>query len=307
MKTSTMLKAALAVSIGLFTAGKGTAQTTFKGFDGWTVSVHTGASAGKYSMHWGGPVVVSQVTNLALPGGPITVVPATLCSMRDTSTRVMGVSMVFQVGYSRMFNHVLAGAEFGINTNPGSISQTTVFYPETMLQARNTLSFTREIRLGMSKSLTVRTGYVKGRHLVYATAGIAVTPVKMTANDDYKLAPQDRRAMGNTATANGFTYTSVINEQHATKTMLGISLGAGYQYSVSDNVRVGIEYRSTSYGHADFTVDAVKGEQPIGAAGNKTGIGGAIGANSVSASLKQQSVMVRVDISFSAISALWKH
>jgi opacity protein-like surface antigen len=245
MKTSTMLKAALAVSIGLFTAGKGTAQTTFKGFDGWAASVQTGASAGKYGLKWGGPVVVSQVTNLALPGGPLTIVPATLCSMPDTSTRVMGVSMALQVGYSRTFNHIMAGAEFGINTNPGSISQTTVFYPETMLQARNTLTFTREIRLGMSKSLTVRTGYVKGRHLVYATAGIAFTPVKMTANDDYELAPQNRRSYGTTATANGFTYTSVINEQHATKTMLGISLGAGYQYSVSDNVRVA--YRIPQY------------------------------------------------------------
>ncbi|MBV9988288.1 MAG: outer membrane beta-barrel protein [Chitinophagaceae bacterium] len=308
MKKSTLRNAILIAVIGLAASTHTIAQTTDPGFEGWTVSAHAGAASTSSSMQWASPLVVWHVSNLYSPGGaPLIVVPAGLYKVPDTSSKSIGMAVSLQIGYTKRFNHVMAGAELGISINSYKTSQTTVFYPETMLQARNPLTIQRDISVGISKSLTVKGGYTKGKHLVYAMAGVVLTPVKLAANDYYKLSPQNKHAGSPTAQAISYTYTDLSHEQQVSKTLVGISAGAGYQYAVSDEVRVGVEYRFTSYNRGSFTIDEAVGEQPTDNSGNKFGIGGSIEAHDISVALKQQSLTVRVDVAFTAVAALFKH
>jgi opacity protein-like surface antigen len=110
-----------------------------------------------------------------------------------------------------------------------------------------------------------------------------------------------------TAVATGsYNYTSVASEQKQVHTLMGISLGAGYQYMVSEGVSIGIEYRQTSFGKGTYTTEKVTGEQPTDAAGTKVGFGGGIEASHISVNMKQQALTVKVDVALSVLSAIFK-
>lgn len=298
-KLTNITKKVFAVSICLIIYASSFSQEENKGFGGWSVSLHSGYALNNSRLHWNSAINVTQVSNLAV-GNTLIVVPGRAVMLPDTSMHNGGVAASFHIGYKKVFSHFFAGAEFGFGSSSLKASQTSTFYPETMLQARNPLTIQRDISSGISKMLDVKFGYIKGQHLVYAMGGIAVNPVKISSTDDYQLSFQERRAYG-VAAPGSYNFTSVTHNQQEVHSLIGISWGIGYQYLVSGDISVGIEFRQTGFGTSSYTTNAVTGEQPTNGNGARIGIGGALGESTITTNLKQQVLTAKVEVALSAI------
>jgi opacity protein-like surface antigen len=301
-KITSLIKTIIAAGFCLFVSIAGFSQKSNEKFNGWNMSFHAGATTGNSNLHWYAPLQVNQISNLVYPGGMLITVPAAFVTIPDTSMHNTGIVASIRIGYKKTFGHLLLGAEAGISINSFKASQTTTFYPETMLQARNPLTIQRTISSGLSKMLEVKFGYTTGKHLVYAMTGIVFNPVAVSSSDDYRLSFQNKRAHGATAAAPGtYNYTSILHEQKEVHTLMGISWGAGYQYLVSEGISIGIEYRQTSFGKVSYTTEKVTGEQAVDATGARVGIAAGLEASNISVNMKQQALTFKVDVALSAI------
>jgi opacity protein-like surface antigen len=299
-KITNIIKTTIAVSICLFVSATGFTQKTTEGFGGWSVSFRAGYATGNSNLHWNSAIQVAQVSNLLVPGGALVVVPGRNFSMPDTCMHTGGAAASLHIGYKKVFSHLFIGAELGFGKSSFKGSQTSTFYPETMLQARNPLTIQRDVSAGLSKMLDMQIGYTKGPHLVYAMAGIAITPVKVTSTDDYQLSFRNVRAYG-TAAAGSYDFTSVTHNQQQVQNCMGVSWGVGYQYLVTGDVSLGLEFRQAGFGSKSYTTEKVTGVQPTDSNGAKTGVAAGIGESTITADLKQQAFTLKVEVALSAI------
>src|SRR5262249_231749 len=87
-----------------------------------------------------------------------------------------------------------------------------------------------------------RLGYAQGRWLFYGTGGVAVSSITARGAFGYNL------ALGPTLTPfPGLPNPSGSSSGSTTKALVGPTIGAGTEYAVSRQVRLGIEYRHTFY------------------------------------------------------------
>jgi len=322
-KIALQIKTTAVILTSLFVALTGFSQKSNDGFGGWNISLNAGAGRNASDVHWNSPIQIARVTGLTVPGLGICIVPGDIISIPDTSMHNSGVSANFQIGYAKVFNHVLVGAGVGLGYNPFTASQTTTYYPGSILQAQNPLTIQREVSTQWTKSVNAKMGYVKEKHLIYATFGISFKSMKVTSTDDYQLSPQLNR-LPSQLTDIPYTYTSINDTQEEVQKLTGFTWGIGYQYQVSDGVRLGIEYSHTGFGNKTYTTSAVTGDAPVktgdatprrmgtqtfgaggtGATGSALEMGGAIGESTMNVNLKQSAFMVRVEV---ALSSLFKH
>lgn len=301
-KSTSFIKTTIAMSFCLSIAMTASSQKNGNDHNGWSISFHAGTAANNSKLHWNMPLVVNQMSNLAFGnGGPIIIVPSASFMVPDTNVHNTGIASCLRIGYKKVFGHLFIGAEAGIGINSFKASQTTTFYPETMLQARNPLTIQRTISSGLSKMLDVKFGYTKGAHLVYGMAGIASNPVTVTSSDNYKLSFQRRLAAGVAAAPGSYNYTSIEHEQKETHALMGMSWGAGYQYMVSEGISIGIEYRQAGFGKGSYTAEKVTGEKAINDKGEGVGVAAGIEASNISLNMKQQALTIKVDVALSAI------
>lgn len=300
-KISFFIKTTIALSFSLAIAVTASSQKNTADFNGWSISLHAGAAASSSTLHWNTPLVANQMSNLAFGNGPIIIVPSASYKIPDTSMHSTGVTASLRIGYKKVFDHLVLGAEAGIGINPFKASQTTTFYPETILQARNPLTIQRTISVGLCKMLEIKSGYTKGAHLVYGMAGIVFNPITVSSSDDYKLSFQDKRAAGTAAAPGSYNYTSIMHEQKEKHVLMGMSWGAGYQYMVSEGVSIGIEYRQTGFSKGSYTTEKVTGEKAINDKGEAVGVAAGIEASNISVNMKQQALTIKVEVALSAI------
>ncbi|MES2374474.1 MAG: hypothetical protein V4557_17995 [Bacteroidota bacterium] len=301
-KISLFIKTTIAMSFCFGIAVTASSQKNINDYNGWSISLHTGTAANNSSLHWNMPLVVNQMSNLALGnGGPIVIVPSASYKMPDTNMHNTGIASSFRIGYKKVFGHLFFGAEAGIGINSFKASQTTTFYPETILQARNPLTIQRTISSGVSKMLDLKFGFTKRAHLVYGMAGIASNPVTISSSDNYKLSFQRKLAAGVAAAPGSYNFTSIVHEQKETHALMAMSWGAGYQYMVSEGVSIGIEYRQAGFGKGSYTTEKVIGEKAINDKGEGVGVAAGIEASNISVNMKQQALTIKVDVALSAI------
>jgi opacity protein-like surface antigen len=300
-KIGSFIKTTIVLSICLFISIAAFSQKDNSRFNGWSISFHTGATANNSSLRWNTLLGANQISNLTIGNGPIIIVPAASYKIPDSSMHSTGIAVSFRIGYKKIFGHLLIGAEAGVGISPFRFSQTATFYPETMLQARNPLTIQRTISAGLSKTLDIKFGYTKGAHLVYGVAGLVSNPVSVSSSEDYKLSFQNKAARGTAAAAGSYNYTSIIHEQKETHSLIGMSWGAGYQYSVSEGVSLGIEYRQIGFGKGSYTTEKVTGEQAINDKGQSVGVAAGLEASNISVNMKQQALTIKVDVTLSAI------
>jgi opacity protein-like surface antigen len=301
-KINSFIKTIIAMSFCSFISITGFSQKDNNRFDGWNISLHAGAASSTSNLHWNTPLVVNQMSNLALVNsGPIVIVPSASYKVPDTSKRSTGVAVSLRIGYKKVFGHLLVGAEAGIGISPFRFSQTATFYPETMLQARNPLTIQRTISSGLSKTLDMKFGYTKGAHLAYGMAGIVINPATLASLDNYKLSFQNRHAAGVAAAPGSYNYTSIVHEQKETHALIGMSWGVGYQYMISEGISVGIEYRQIGFAKGSYTTEKVTGEQAINDKGQSVGVAAGLEASNISMNMKQQALAIKIDVALSAI------
>ena len=91
-----------------------------------------------------------------------------------------------------------------------------------------------QLRNDWQASVRGRLGYAWDRFLVYATGGVAFANVQVTA--------------GFVPVAFGVPFLFAQDSQ----TLVGGTVGAGFEYGITENLSFGVEYRFTDFGSQDF-------------------------------------------------------
>jgi len=94
---------------------------------------------------------------------------------------------------------------------------------------------TLELRNRWQASVRGRLGYAWDRFLVYGTGGVAFADVRAT--------------FGFAGVPFGFPTTFVEDSQ----TLVGGTVGGGFEYGITENLSFGVEYRFSDFGHQDFS------------------------------------------------------
>jgi len=92
-----------------------------------------------------------------------------------------------------------------------------------------------EFRNRWQASVRGRIGYAWDRFMIYATGGVAFADVKTTVG----LAPAP------------FAFPTVFFTDSSTRT--GGTVGAGFEYGITDSLSLGVEYRYSKFGNNDVT------------------------------------------------------
>jgi len=194
----------------------------------------TGAFAGL------GPVFV-----VLIPGTVVTPIPTS----RSSNVGILGGG---QLGYNWQMGRWIYGAEAdfdGTNASEsfaGAFSQTFTGALAGGSVSRS-LNGTWTVDRQWQASLRGRLGYAWDRLMVYGTGGIAVTDVDVTST--YTAVTALGAALAPIAglpLANG----TASSTDHGT--LVGGTIGGGFEYAVTNAITVGGEYRYTHYSEKNF-------------------------------------------------------
>jgi outer membrane immunogenic protein len=114
----------------------------------------------------------------------------------------------------------------------------------------HTLTGNGTLERDIQAALRGRLGYTWDRLLVYGTGGVAFTRLKTNAAYTYAfaLAPGVAPVAG---VANPTTTTTTLD---GSTTLVGLTLGAGFQYAFWQNVSIGLDYAHSFYGRHDLSL-----------------------------------------------------
>ncbi|WP_412058355.1 outer membrane protein [Bartonella sp. DGB2] len=126
--------------------------------------------------------------------------------------------------------------------------------PEFSVKSISTLSFEQQ----WSGATRARLGFVVDRVMPYISGGVAYTSVKADRidNDTALVTPNTLTGYQNVLEVPlgvkgvEFTATKTLNNS---QTLLGFTVGAGFDFAITDNVLARAEYRYNDFGSKDFT------------------------------------------------------
>ncbi|MCL9684350.1 outer membrane protein [Legionella maioricensis] len=178
---------------------------------------------------------------------PVTIETATVLG------RVLGPSIQFydvtpssftgggQVGFNWQHNHWVLGAEANINgedLNDSHIVSAAELYPGTQFVAGDILSTENDVQA----SILGRLGYAADNWLLYGTGGVGFANVKFLGT----FVP---------SVSGGIRFPGAYNS--STHRLVGGTYGAGIEYALTQNWRMGVEGRYTDYGRRQYPLGSV--------------------------------------------------
>jgi opacity protein-like surface antigen len=190
--------------------------------------------------------------------GTLVFVPGTI-PLSATTTLNSGVrgSLLggLQGGYNWQSGPVVYGLEGqidGLNTSRAfAFAGPLLTFTGLATSVSESLSGSGTIERHWEGSFRGRLGYAQGRWLFYGTGGVAVTSITARGAFAYNL------ALGPTLTPiPGLPNPSGSTSGNTTKALVGPTIGAGTEYAVSRQVRLGIEYRHTFYDRQNISLGA---------------------------------------------------
>jgi outer membrane immunogenic protein len=157
-----------------------------------------------------------------------------------------------QVGYNWQSGRWVYGLEGQIQGLKTGQDFAFAFQPGVFVFpfATNALTGNGTIERDIQAALRGRLGYTWDRLLVYGTGGVAFTRLKTNAAYTYTfaLAPGLGPVPG---VSNPTTTTTTFD---GSTTLVGLTLGAGFQYAFWQNVSIGLEYAHSFYGRHDLSL-----------------------------------------------------
>jgi outer membrane immunogenic protein len=155
-----------------------------------------------------------------------------------------------QVGYNWQSGRWVYGLEGQIQGLKTGQDFAFAFQPIVFPFATNALTGNGTLERDIQAALRGRLGYTWDRLLVYGTGGVAFTRLKTNAAYTYAfaLAPGVAPVAG---VANPTTTTTTLD---GSTTLVGLTLGAGFQYAFWQNVSIGLDYAHSFYGRHDLSL-----------------------------------------------------
>jgi outer membrane immunogenic protein len=202
------------------------------------------------------PVFFTDV-NGTFTGAPGTIflIPGTfLVPVATSRSSKVGILGGGQLGYNWQMAHWLYGVEADLDGTSASESFAGAFaqtFPGVAAGSavNRSLSATWTADRQWQASLRGRLGYTWDRWMAYGTAGVAVTNVNLTSTYTAVttvtpgLVPLGTLANGTTSSSNN-------------STLVGMTIGGGFEYAVTNALTVGGEYRYTHYSEKNFNAGA---------------------------------------------------
>jgi len=140
-----------------------------------------------------------------------------------------------QLGYNYQIGAFVLGVEADFQGTSLGASKTSVV-TTGVLPPFDELTAERKVETDWMSSARLRVGFGWHRFLFYATGGAALTEIKVHANDMY--------VPGNFSNSSSDENTSV-----------GWTVGCGGEWAVSRAVSIGVEYRHSDFGSANYELD----------------------------------------------------
>jgi len=154
-----------------------------------------------------------------------------------------------QVGYNHQFQYVVLGTELSAtwanvddtSSGAGNDNRGCFQAQQGVVRAGQTLTRNCHVEQDWSVQWLGKLGVAYGRTLLYATGGVAITRLDFDRRVNFT-------AVGG---AVGGGLGVVDNRWSGDSTHVGVVLGAGLQYAITDNLSLGVEYLHTEYASAD--------------------------------------------------------
>lgn len=222
-----MLKRILLVGVASFLMGSvvkaaDIIEPTAYDWTGPYIGIQGGYAWGENDVEVGDPLLSDVIEVTALDSDPITLDPPD-----DGSIGIDGWVGGLHIGYLWQHDSFVFGVE-GDGEFADINGDTDVFVNEGDADPTGTL----EQEIDWLASLRLRTGFAMDRALIYATGGLAVGGVELTAEDN----------------ASGDSLSESDTEW-------GWTLGGGLEFAFTDELSARIEYRYTDLGKSDITVE----------------------------------------------------
>jgi opacity protein-like surface antigen len=243
-----LLKKTLAFAFTSLIAISCFAQKALRNWTGFYIGPDAGISFNKLSLGQS-PYNVSliQISGVFVPGRGIVIVPGTTSPFDMSSTTKTTVTGGIQLGYMRQFNQWVAGLEGDINfLSVKAIHDKVDMLPPTALEWSHQYGLHHTATVNLTESIRAKFGWAQNNSLIYLTAGAAFANVKATAMDfdstnTYWPQPPSDGALHPTPAQDRFIAST--NKQSANIFAIGFTLGAGYEWILSKNCDLTIEYR----------------------------------------------------------------
>jgi opacity protein-like surface antigen len=216
----------------------------------WRSRIYVGASLGsswtRFNIPGNSEVGINQITNVFVPGRGIVVVPGTTEPFLAASTNWKGAGVGgITVGYPIHSGSLEWAAESDLNfgSADGSIRQ-VVILPFTAIQTEHPVFMQRTFHSGWDWSLRARAGKLRGRTMLYATAGIAALHMSVDARDSTSNGGVSSEISVQAPAVSYLPSRTVSSESHL---HAGFTFGGGVQRPLASRVDLAIEYRYTAF------------------------------------------------------------
>jgi outer membrane immunogenic protein len=176
--------------------------------------------------------------------------PGALMLTSGHSSSFMGGA---QAGYNWQWGSTVFGLEGqidGLHTSQSALFVgPSLTFPGVSTSVFTGLGGSASIERNVQGSLRGRLGYANDRWLIYGTGGPAFTSVHIHSMYAYTLtlAPS-------LVPIAGVPNPSGVSTFDGDRTLLGATIGAGFEYAMWNNVSVGVEYRHTFYGRQNLAL-----------------------------------------------------
>lgn len=215
------------------------------------------------------------VTTSSFPAG-VFINPASRQLYNANRTSFLGGG---QLGYNWQRNNIVFGTEIsadGMNLNRShTLTFSEVQFPYNVYTAGDVFSS----QINWQADWVARIGMATPTRLLYAVAGLALTQASVTTNI---IALQ----------RNGINFPA--SSGSASKVLLGGTVGAGVEYAIYQNFKLGLEYRYTGYGSQNYS----NGTQAVYATTPTTFVYAPIVANM---NLTTNQLVLRLDYQFDIV------
>jgi opacity protein-like surface antigen len=225
----------------------------------WT-GVYVGVEAGGASSRQRTTTTdnINQLSNIAVPGRGLVVVPATSTSASggDGKTSLVYGGLIGAQWESR---GVIFGIEGDVHgpRNFSGFSSGPVAIPPTILAPGSTGTIGRDARMSYDWSVRVKLGAVVApKTMLYVSGGLAGARLRLTGQDSFTTPAGAAPTSGNIAAFVSPTIGPVVIAASQRRSVLGWTAGLGGETKISKSVGIGLDARYTDYGTHDFTLAA---------------------------------------------------